>query len=92
MAQAAAVRGYTTGSVTSPLLVVPFSLCTRGRLRGAGVLRPTPAGCAGPACCAPRAPATSRSASRRPRRQRSPRTGWPAGPAARRAARARRVS
>ncbi|TWD14145.1 hypothetical protein FB570_11557 [Streptomyces sp. T12] len=41
MAQAAAVRGYTTGSVTSPLLVVPFTLCTRGRLRGAGVLRPT---------------------------------------------------
>lgn len=41
MAQAAAVRGYTPGSVTSPLLVVPFTLWARGRLRRAGVLRPT---------------------------------------------------
>ncbi|MFC9117561.1 HXXEE domain-containing protein [Streptomyces sp. NPDC057092] len=41
MAQAAAVRGCTPGSVTSPLLVVPFTLWARGRLRGAGVLRPT---------------------------------------------------
>lgn len=41
LAQAAAVRGYTPGSVTSPLLVVPFALWARGRLRRAGVLRPT---------------------------------------------------
>ncbi|GGQ29501.1 HXXEE domain-containing protein [Streptomyces roseolilacinus] len=40
MAQAAAVRGYTPGSVTSPLIVVPFTLWARGRLRRAGVLRP----------------------------------------------------
>ncbi|NBE53746.1 HXXEE domain-containing protein [Streptomyces boluensis] len=39
--QAAVVRGYTPGSVTSPLLVVPFTLWARGRLRRAGVLRPT---------------------------------------------------
>ncbi|MFJ5264587.1 HXXEE domain-containing protein [Streptomyces sp. NPDC088387] len=41
LAQAAAVRGYTPGSVTSPLLVVPFTLWARGRLRRAGALRPT---------------------------------------------------
>ncbi|MFF9818286.1 HXXEE domain-containing protein [Streptomyces sp. NPDC014006] len=41
MAQAAAVRGYTPGAATSPLLVVPFTLWARGRLRRAGVLRPT---------------------------------------------------
>jgi hypothetical protein len=41
MAQAGAVRGYTPGSVTSPLVVVPFTLWARGRLRRAGVLRPT---------------------------------------------------
>ncbi|MEW1601552.1 HXXEE domain-containing protein [Streptomyces sp. DH-12] len=40
MAQAAAVRGYTPGSVTSPLVVLPFTLWARGRLRRAGVLRP----------------------------------------------------
>ncbi|MEV6506247.1 HXXEE domain-containing protein [Streptomyces sp. NPDC051642] len=40
MAQAAAVRGYTPGVVTSPLVVVPFTLWARGRLRRAGVLRP----------------------------------------------------
>ncbi|MFJ3964757.1 HXXEE domain-containing protein [Streptomyces sp. NPDC090036] len=40
MAQAAATRGYTPGVVTSPLLVVPFTLWARGRLRRAGVLRP----------------------------------------------------
>ncbi|MFF8846971.1 HXXEE domain-containing protein [Streptomyces sp. NPDC015127] len=40
LAQAAAVRGYTPGSVTSPLVVVPFTLWARGRLRRAGVLRP----------------------------------------------------
>ncbi|MFJ9578077.1 HXXEE domain-containing protein [Streptomyces sp. NPDC101191] len=40
LAQAAAVRGVTPGSVTSPLLVVPFTLWARGRLRRAGVLRP----------------------------------------------------
>lgn len=41
LAQAAAVRGYTPGSVTSPLVVIPFTLWARGRLRRAGVLRPT---------------------------------------------------
>ncbi|MFD7440671.1 HXXEE domain-containing protein [Streptomyces sp. NPDC059909] len=41
LAQAAAFRGYTPGSVTSPLVVVPFALWARGRLRRAGVLRPT---------------------------------------------------
>lgn len=40
MAQAAAVRGYTPGAVTSPLVVIPFTLWARGRLRRAGVLRP----------------------------------------------------
>ncbi|MEU9864784.1 HXXEE domain-containing protein [Streptomyces sp. NPDC047971] len=44
LAQAAAVRGYTPGSVTSPLIVVPFTLWARGRLRRAGVLRPTRTG------------------------------------------------
>ncbi|MBW5484880.1 HXXEE domain-containing protein [Streptomyces bambusae] len=39
--QALATRGYTPGVVTSPLLVVPFTLWARGRLRRAGVLRPT---------------------------------------------------
>lgn len=38
-AQAVAVRGYTPGVVTSPLVVIPFTLWTRGRLRRAGVLR-----------------------------------------------------
>ncbi|MFD8719033.1 HXXEE domain-containing protein [Streptomyces sp. NPDC059629] len=41
LAQAATVRGYTPGAVTSPLPVIPFALWARGRLRGAGVLRPT---------------------------------------------------
>jgi Protein of unknown function with HXXEE motif len=41
LAQAAVVRGYTPGSVTAPLVVVPFTLWARGRLRRAGVLRPT---------------------------------------------------
>jgi hypothetical protein len=41
LAQAAAVRGYTPGAVTSPLVVIPFTLWARGRLRRAGVLRPT---------------------------------------------------
>lgn len=41
LAQAGAVRGYTPGSVTSALVVVPFTLWARGRLRRAGVLRPT---------------------------------------------------
>ncbi|MGW0392689.1 HXXEE domain-containing protein [Streptomyces sp. NPDC003042] len=40
LAQAAATRGYTPGVVTSPLVVVPFTLWARGRLRRAGVLRP----------------------------------------------------
>ncbi|MFD3696178.1 HXXEE domain-containing protein [Streptomyces sp. NPDC058646] len=41
LGQAAATRGYTPGAVTSPLVVVPFTLWARGRLRRAGVLRPT---------------------------------------------------
>ncbi|MFJ9712524.1 HXXEE domain-containing protein [Streptomyces sp. NPDC101234] len=41
LARAATMRGYTPGAVTSPLLVIPFTLWARGRLRGAGVLRPT---------------------------------------------------
>ncbi|MCT7355423.1 HXXEE domain-containing protein [Streptomyces sp. 15-116A] len=40
MAQAVAFRGYTPGSVTSPLVVVPYALWARTRLRRAGVLRP----------------------------------------------------
>ncbi|MFJ9854327.1 HXXEE domain-containing protein [Streptomyces sp. NPDC101150] len=40
LAQAAAVRGYTPGSATSPVLVIPFTLWARGRLRRAGLLRP----------------------------------------------------
>ncbi|MET9062928.1 HXXEE domain-containing protein [Streptomyces antibioticus] len=39
LAQAAVIRGYTPGSVTSPLVVIPFALWARGRLRRAGVLR-----------------------------------------------------
>ncbi|MGV4928803.1 HXXEE domain-containing protein (plasmid) [Streptomyces sp. BHT-5-2] len=47
LAQAAAVRGYAPGSATSPVIVVPFTLWARGRLRRAGVLRPaTPGGAA----------------------------------------------
>ncbi|OKI77841.1 hypothetical protein AMK11_30985 [Streptomyces sp. CB02414] len=41
LAQAVAVRGYTPGSATSPLVVVPFTLWARHRLRRAGVLRAT---------------------------------------------------
>lgn len=41
LAQAGAVRGYTPGSVTSPLVVIPFTLWARRRLRQAGVDRPT---------------------------------------------------
>ncbi|GAA4148874.1 HXXEE domain-containing protein [Actinomadura keratinilytica] len=44
LAQAAAVRGYTPGSVTSAAVVIPFTLWARGRLRRAGVLRPTRTG------------------------------------------------
>ncbi|MGW1010909.1 HXXEE domain-containing protein [Streptomyces termitum] len=40
LAQAAAVRDRTPGSVTSALVVIPFTLWARGRLRRAGVLRP----------------------------------------------------
>ncbi|MGW4439678.1 HXXEE domain-containing protein [Streptomyces sp. NPDC004596] len=40
LAQAAVLRGYTPGSVTSPLVVIPFTLWARTRLRRAGVLRP----------------------------------------------------
>ncbi|MEU6666754.1 HXXEE domain-containing protein [Streptomyces sp. NPDC046727] len=41
LAQAATVRGYTPGSVTTPLVVLPFTLWARARLRRAGLLRPT---------------------------------------------------
>ncbi|QTE03083.1 HXXEE domain-containing protein [Streptomyces cyanogenus] len=41
LAQAAVLRSYTPGSVTSPLVVIPFTLWARTRLRRAGVLRPT---------------------------------------------------
>ncbi|AOR36229.1 hypothetical protein BFF78_38875 [Streptomyces fodineus] len=41
LTQAAAMRGYTPGSVTTPLVVLPFPLWARGRLRRSGVLRPT---------------------------------------------------
>jgi hypothetical protein len=40
LAQAGAVRGYSPGAATSFLLVVPFTVWARGRLRRAGVLRP----------------------------------------------------
>ncbi|MFE6103255.1 HXXEE domain-containing protein [Streptomyces laurentii] len=40
LAQAAAVRGVTPGAATSPVVVIPFTLWARGRLRRAGVLRP----------------------------------------------------
>ncbi|MFJ9820411.1 HXXEE domain-containing protein [Streptomyces sp. NPDC101151] len=40
LVQAAAFRGYTPGSATTPLVVIPFTLWARGRLRRAGVLRP----------------------------------------------------
>ncbi|GAA1434300.1 HXXEE domain-containing protein [Streptomyces thermospinosisporus] len=40
LAQAAAFRSYTPGSVTSSVVVVPYALWARGRLRRAGVLRP----------------------------------------------------
>ncbi|MFI5657797.1 HXXEE domain-containing protein [Streptomyces sp. NPDC051684] len=38
--QAVAVRDYTPGVVTSPVLVVPFTVWARRRLKKAGVLRP----------------------------------------------------
>ncbi|MFZ3567856.1 HXXEE domain-containing protein [Streptomyces sp. BH097] len=38
--QAVAVRGYTPGVLTSPVLVVPFTVWARRRLKRAGVLRP----------------------------------------------------
>lgn len=41
LAQAAAVRGYTPGSVTSPLVVIPFAVWARRRIRQAGATRPT---------------------------------------------------
>lgn len=40
LAQAAATRGYTPGAVSSPLVVVPFALWARARLRRAGVSGP----------------------------------------------------
>ncbi|SFY47553.1 HXXEE domain-containing protein [Streptomyces sp. F-1] len=41
LAQAALVRGHTPGPATTPVLVLPFTLWARSRLRAAGVLRPT---------------------------------------------------
>ncbi|WP_031226997.1 HXXEE domain-containing protein [Streptomyces roseochromogenus] len=41
LAQAASLRGFTPGSATTPLVVLPFTVWARGRLRGSGVLRPT---------------------------------------------------
>ncbi len=41
LAQAAAMRGCTPGSLTTPLVVLPFTVWARGRLRRSGVLRPT---------------------------------------------------
>ncbi|GHF55623.1 membrane protein [Streptomyces mashuensis] len=41
LAQAGAARRRTPGAATSPLVVIPFTLWARGRLRRAGVLRPT---------------------------------------------------
>jgi hypothetical protein len=40
LAQAAAARGYTPGSATSPVIVIPFALWARGRLRRAGIRTP----------------------------------------------------
>ncbi|MEU8967728.1 HXXEE domain-containing protein [Streptomyces monashensis] len=40
LAQAATMRGYTPGSATTPLIVLPFTVWARGRLRRSGVLRP----------------------------------------------------
>lgn len=40
LAQAAAVRDYTSGSVTPLLIVIPYAVWARGRLRRAGRLRP----------------------------------------------------
>ncbi|MFD8121564.1 HXXEE domain-containing protein [Streptomyces albidoflavus] len=44
LAQSALVRGYTPGVATTPLLVLPFTLAARTRLRRAGLLRPASAG------------------------------------------------
>ncbi|MGW9642941.1 HXXEE domain-containing protein [Streptomyces albidoflavus] len=44
LAQSALVRGYTPGVATTPLLVLPFTLAARTRLRRAGLLRPAGAG------------------------------------------------
>ncbi|MEV5875274.1 HXXEE domain-containing protein [Streptomyces sp. NPDC052101] len=41
LAQAAVMRGYTPGSATTPIVVLPFTVWARGRLRRSGVLRPT---------------------------------------------------
>ncbi|MFG2021566.1 HXXEE domain-containing protein [Actinomadura geliboluensis] len=40
LGQAAALRQYTPGSVTSALVVVPYTVWARARLRRQGVLRP----------------------------------------------------
>ncbi len=41
LGQAAALRQYTPGSVTSALIVVPYTLWARKQLRRRGALRPT---------------------------------------------------
>lgn len=40
LAQAALARGYTPGSVTSGLVVIPYTLWARAQLQRRGVLRP----------------------------------------------------
>ncbi|MFI6786482.1 HXXEE domain-containing protein [Nonomuraea sp. NPDC050383] len=40
LAQAAVTRGYTPGAVTAPLVVIPFTVWARRRLREAGVPAP----------------------------------------------------
>ncbi|MFG2981999.1 HXXEE domain-containing protein [Streptomyces sp. NPDC048258] len=73
LAQAAATRGYTPGVVTSPLLVVPFTLWARGRLRRGGVLRTTrPRDMARGLALAGAATAVSHAVARRIRRQDTP--------------------
>lgn len=64
LGQAAAVRGYTPGVVTSPLVVVPFTLWARGR------------SCGGPVFCVPRGRVMWQRGWRSPRRRRSGRMGW----------------
>ncbi|WP_433227276.1 HXXEE domain-containing protein [Actinomadura formosensis] len=41
LGQAAALRRYTPGSVTSALVVIPYTVWARAQLRRRGILRPT---------------------------------------------------